>query len=81
MSSTALPSRQRPLQEREQLDLFRALPGDMAPREAGAVYEKLTEDYPALYRKHAFTDPKQLGERLGGLLSETALGDLIASPE
>ncbi len=34
MSSTALPSRQRPLQEREQLDLFRALPGDMAPRDS-----------------------------------------------
>ncbi|HNJ51972.1 MAG TPA: replication initiator protein A, partial [Accumulibacter sp.] len=35
MSSTALPSRQRPLQEREQLDLFRALPGEgMAPRDS-----------------------------------------------
>ena len=34
MSSSALPSRQRPLQEREQLDLFRALPGDMAPRDS-----------------------------------------------
>ena len=34
MSSTVLPSRQRPLQEREQLDLFRALPGDMAPRDS-----------------------------------------------
>ena len=34
MSSIALPSRQRPLQEREQLDLFRALPGDMAPRDS-----------------------------------------------
>ncbi|STU93145.1 Replication initiator protein A [Klebsiella pneumoniae] len=34
MSSTALPLRQRPLQEREQLDLFRALPGDMAPRDS-----------------------------------------------
>ena len=34
MSSTALPSRQRPMQEREQLDLFRALPGDMAPRDS-----------------------------------------------
>ena len=34
MSSTALPMRQRPLQEREQLDLFRALPGDMAPRDS-----------------------------------------------
>ena len=34
MSSTALPSRQRPVPEREQLDLFRALPGDMAPRDS-----------------------------------------------
>ncbi|MCP1713879.1 plasmid replication initiation protein [Kerstersia gyiorum] len=34
MSSPSLPSRLRPPQEREQLDLFRALPGDMAPRDA-----------------------------------------------
>ncbi|MCI4004740.1 replication initiator protein A [Dickeya dianthicola] len=37
MSSPSLPSRssgQRPVQEREQLDLFRALPGDMAPRDS-----------------------------------------------
>ena len=34
MSSPSLPSRQRPSQEREQLDLFRALPGDMAPRDS-----------------------------------------------
>ncbi|RYC80492.1 hypothetical protein BFJ63_vAg16616 [Fusarium oxysporum f. sp. narcissi] len=34
MSSPALPVRQRPMQEREQLDLFRALPGDMAPRDS-----------------------------------------------
>jgi plasmid replication initiation protein len=34
MSSSALPSRQRPVPEREQLDLFRALPGDMAPRDS-----------------------------------------------
>ncbi|WP_193075206.1 replication initiator protein A [Pseudomonas sp. FME51] len=34
MSSPSLPSRQRPVQQREQLDLFRALPGDMAPRDA-----------------------------------------------
>src|SRR5260221_238490 len=34
MSSPALPMRQRPMQEREQLDLFRALPGDMAPRDS-----------------------------------------------
>jgi RNA polymerase sigma factor (sigma-70 family) len=52
---------------------------DVAPREAAAVYDKLTHDYPALYRKHAFTDPKQLGERLSSLLEDTALGDLIPS--
>lgn len=35
MSSPSLPLRQRPAQQREQLDLFRALPGeDMAPRDA-----------------------------------------------
>ena len=34
MSSPALPFRQRPVPEREQLDLFRALPGDMAPRDS-----------------------------------------------
>lgn len=53
--------------------------GDMAPREAGAVYEKLTQDYPALYRKHAFTDPKQLAEKMSAMLKDTALGDLIPS--
>ena len=34
MSRPALPPRQRPVQERKQLDLFRALPGDMAPRDS-----------------------------------------------
>ena len=34
MSSPSLPSQQRPAQQQEQLDLFRALPGDMAPRDA-----------------------------------------------
>ncbi|MGB3288234.1 MAG: replication initiator protein A [Burkholderiaceae bacterium] len=35
MSSPALPVRQRSMQEREQLDLFRALPGEgMAPRDS-----------------------------------------------
>lgn len=34
MSSSALPFRQPPVPEREQLDLFRALPGDMAPRDS-----------------------------------------------
>lgn len=35
MSSPALPARQQPMQEREQLDLFRALPGEgVAPRDS-----------------------------------------------
>ena len=34
MSSPSLPLRQRPAQHREQLDLFRALPGDIAPRDS-----------------------------------------------
>src|SRR5690625_5914191 len=34
MFSPSPPSRQRPMREREQLDLFRALPGDMAPRDS-----------------------------------------------
>lgn len=51
--------------------------GEVAPREAGSVYEKLTQDYPALYRKHAFTDPKALTRRLSVLLEDTALGDLL----
>lgn len=34
MSSPSLPPVQRTPQQREQLDLFRALPGDMAPRDA-----------------------------------------------
>ncbi|HHH9570489.1 replication initiator protein A [Pseudomonas aeruginosa] len=34
MSSPSLPLRQRPAQQREQFELFRALPGDMAPRDS-----------------------------------------------
>lgn len=52
--------------------------GEMAPREAGVVYEKLTHDYPALYRQHAFTDPQQLTQRLSRMLEDTALGGLLA---
>lgn len=53
--------------------------GDVASREAGAVYEKLTHDYPALYRQHAFTDPQELTQRLSTMLEDTALGDLLPS--
>lgn len=51
--------------------------GEVAKRESGVVYLKLTEDYPALYREHAFTDPKTLGERLGDLLAKTSLSDVV----
>ncbi|MGH1340272.1 MAG: RNA polymerase sigma factor [Nannocystales bacterium] len=49
----------------------------VATREAGAVYDKLTNDYPALYRKHAFSDPQELAERLSTMLEDTALGGLL----
>ena len=51
----------------------------MASREAGVVYDKVTHDYPALYRQHAFTDPRQLTRRLSTLLEDTALGGLLPS--
>ncbi|MEM7157618.1 MAG: RNA polymerase sigma factor [Myxococcota bacterium] len=50
---------------------------EVAPREAGAVYDKLTNEYPALYRKHSFQDPQGLARRLSALLEDTALGDLL----
>ncbi len=50
---------------------------EVAPRDAGVVFEKLTHDYPALYRKHPFSDPQQLAGRLSAMLEETALGDLL----
>jgi len=53
--------------------------GEAASLEAGVVYEKLTHDYPALYRSHAFTDPQQLTQRLSTMLEDTALGDLFSS--
>ncbi len=52
---------------------------DVASREAGVVFEKLTHDYPALYRQHAFTDPEQLTQRLSTLLEDTALDGLLPS--
>ena len=55
--------------------------GEVAPRDAGVVYEKLTNDYPALYRKHPFSDPKQLADRLSTMLEDTALGGLLPSSE
>lgn len=55
--------------------------GEAAPREAGAVYGKLTNDYPALYRNHAFSDPTELADRLSSMLENTALGDLLPPPD
>ena len=53
----------------------------MAPRDAALIHEKLTSDYPALYRKHPFSDPKELGERLSNLFEDTVLDGLLAPPE
>lgn len=55
--------------------------GEMAPRGAALIHEKLTSDYPALYRKHPFSDPKELGERLSHLFQDTALDGLLTRPE
>ncbi|MCH9688717.1 MAG: RNA polymerase sigma factor [Deltaproteobacteria bacterium] len=55
--------------------------GEVASRDAAVVYEKLTNDYPALYRKHPFSDPKQLAERLSTLLQGTALDGLLGSSD
>lgn len=52
---------------------------EVAPRDAGVVYDKLTNDYPALYRNHPFSDPKQLAERLSKMLKDTALSGLLPS--
>lgn len=51
-----------------------------APRDAGVVYEKLTNDYPALFRQHPFADPKTLAQRLSTMLEDTALSDLLTPP-
>ncbi len=53
--------------------------GEVASNEAGVVYLKVTDDYPALYREHAFTDPKTLATRIASLLEDTALTDLVPS--
>ncbi|MBL4685396.1 MAG: RNA polymerase sigma factor [Nannocystaceae bacterium] len=53
--------------------------GQVAPHNASVVYEKLTNDYPALYREHPFSDPQQLAERLSTMLEDTALGGLLPS--
>ncbi len=55
--------------------------GEMAPGSAAAVYDKLNNDYPALYRAHAFSDPKQLAQRLSKLIEDTALDGLLAPSE
>lgn len=53
--------------------------GEVASREAGVVFDKVTVDYPALYREHPFLDPDQLKERLSSLLDDTPLDDLLPS--
>ena len=55
--------------------------GEVASQDASVVYDKLTNDYPALYRKHPFSDPKQLAERLSTMLEDTALGGLLPSSD
>ena len=70
--------------DREQLEFQRdrvASIGDVAAREAGVVFEKVPQDYPALYRQPAFTDPQQLTQRLSTLLEDTALGGLLQPAE
>jgi len=49
----------------------------VAPHDAGVVYEKLTNDYPSLYREHPFSDPQRLAQRLSTMLEDTALGGLL----
>ncbi|MBV1857834.1 MAG: RNA polymerase sigma factor [Nannocystaceae bacterium] len=53
----------------------------VASRDAAVVYDKLTNDYPALYRKHSFSDPQQLAQRLSTMLQDTALGGLLPSSD
>ncbi len=53
--------------------------GEMASKEATVVFDKVSQDYPGLYREHAFTDPKQLADRLSDLLENTPLSDLLSS--
>ena len=50
---------------------------EVASRDAGVVFEKVTRDYPALFREHPFADPQQLKSRLSKLLDDTALDDLL----
>lgn len=50
---------------------------EMASRDAAVVFEKVTRDYPALFREHPFSDPRQLKTRLSALLEGTAFGDLL----
>lgn len=51
--------------------------GKMATQDAGVVYDKVSNDYPALYREHPFTDPQGLKARLAGLLEKTTLDGLL----
>lgn len=53
---------------------------EAAPRDTALVSEKLEHDYPALYREHAFSDPKTLKKRLSQMLEDTVFDDLIPPP-
>ncbi len=52
---------------------------EVASNDASIVFERVTRDYPALFREHPFSDPKQLKARLSKLLENTALDDLLPS--
>jgi hypothetical protein len=54
---------------------------EAAPRDASVVSEKLEHDYPALYREHAFSDPKTLKKRHSTMLEETAFDGLTSSSD
>jgi len=55
--------------------------GEVAPRDAAALTEKLNNDYPALYREHSFCDPPELAQRLATMLADTPLNDLLPSSQ
>ena len=78
MSSSALPFRQPPVPEREQLDLFRALPGDMAPRDSQDLMA-----FPffslAKSRRVAPIDFRASGITLRGLSTPGSCDSMVAS--
>lgn len=54
---------------------------EAAPRNADAVSKRLQDDYPALYREHAFSDPQTLKTRLSTMLENTALDGLLSTSD